>query len=818
MADNISVTRQINSVSAIQTVNSVVVSAPGPQGPAGTFVVDNIPTIYPIINISGSIGYNTSYIPASATYSSSAGISGSTSQTNFSTLTLSGSNVATQSYVNTQDILYYASAQSYANSGSLNAYGQASAFSVTTANSASSNAYNQASAFAITQSNSASLNAYNSASAFTVSQGYQTSNGSVAYSTNSGYSNYAINSGSLGGITSGSYAQLNSPTFIGTPLAPTAGSGTNNTQIATTAYVRGEISNLVASAPTTLDTLNELATALGNDPNFATTTASQIGLKANTTYVDSQDQSYYASAQAYTTSRGYVTSAGSVAYATNAGSAINATSAGSAVTSTSATYSAWLDGYPASAWALLSSPSFTGTPLAPTAASTNSSTQIATTAFVNTAVANQAVISASLGYYGAFSSSSTQALQTINVGQPITLNQNDGSNGISITNNLSGSASRITFQYPGVYNIQWSGQFQNSGTSLDHDVKVWLKYNGTDVPGSTGIVTIPKKHSGVNGGVLPSWNFIITVNAGDFYEFYWTANDTDVSLVYLSPNSVPGTQSVIVTAQLVTYIQSASTTPYASSAGYSSSFGGNLVGNTISSPSGSITTTSSIRTSGAITAADIVESTFTSSGVVVNNSSGLLNSSSSLAISLGGTGQIYGSALIGRSTLLADRVKASNNTTPEAVFYDSSATTPQYINLEPDTTYSFDGYIGIAKDGTLALPNARILYYNTGSNTITPQAISCFAVTRANTAVLGGIDITAANTTVNSGGTTNSGANFHWQFSGVIRTNSASGGRFTIAVSTAQTLGTAFTFKAGSYINVVKLGSGSAVNFGNWTA
>lgn len=78
-----------------------------------------------------------------------------------------------------------------------------------------------------------------------------------------------------------SKASLNSPTFSGIPTVPTANSGTNSTQIASTAFVRNEISNLVASAPSTLDTLNELATALGNDPNFATTVTNNLAGKAN---------------------------------------------------------------------------------------------------------------------------------------------------------------------------------------------------------------------------------------------------------------------------------------------------------------------------------------------------------------------------------------------------------------------------------------------------------------------------------------------------------------------------------------------------------
>ena len=75
------------------------------------------------------------------------------------------------------------------------------------------------------------------------------------------------------------YAPIASPSFTGTPSAPTAAAGTNTTQIATTAFVRTEITNLVDAAPATLDTLNELAAALGDDPNFATTVADSIATK-----------------------------------------------------------------------------------------------------------------------------------------------------------------------------------------------------------------------------------------------------------------------------------------------------------------------------------------------------------------------------------------------------------------------------------------------------------------------------------------------------------------------------------------------------------
>jgi hypothetical protein len=90
------------------------------------------------------------------------------------------------------------------------------------------------------------------------------------------------------GVTSAIQTQLDnkaplaSPALTGTPTAPTASAVTNDTQIATTAFVATAVANLVDSAPAALNTLDELANALGDDANFATTVSTNIGLKANT--------------------------------------------------------------------------------------------------------------------------------------------------------------------------------------------------------------------------------------------------------------------------------------------------------------------------------------------------------------------------------------------------------------------------------------------------------------------------------------------------------------------------------------------------------
>lgn len=102
----------------------------------------------------------------------------------------------------------------------------------------------------------------------------------------SGITDLAIVDGGTGASTAAQAlanlggAPLASPELTGAPTVPTAAAGTNNTQIANTAFVQAAIAALVAAAPATLDTLKELAAALGDDPNFATKITNALALKA----------------------------------------------------------------------------------------------------------------------------------------------------------------------------------------------------------------------------------------------------------------------------------------------------------------------------------------------------------------------------------------------------------------------------------------------------------------------------------------------------------------------------------------------------------
>jgi hypothetical protein len=148
--------------------------------------------------------------------------------------------------------------------------------------------------------------------------------------------------------------------------------------------------------------------------------------------------------------------------------------------------------------------------------------------------------------YGAFSSDQDQTA-TANTATLMTLNTTDFSNEVSISN------SEITVANAGVYNLQFSAQFQNTDTAFQ-DVYIWLKQNGTDITGSTGFISIPNRHAGTNGHSIVGWNYFLSMNANDYIEIYWSVPTTDVTIQHLAASGTPtkpSTQSVVATLSFV---------------------------------------------------------------------------------------------------------------------------------------------------------------------------------------------------------------------------------------------------------------------------
>jgi len=148
--------------------------------------------------------------------------------------------------------------------------------------------------------------------------------------------------------------------------------------------------------------------------------------------------------------------------------------------------------------------------------------------------------------YGAFSSDQDQTA-TVNTATLMTLNTTDFSNQVSI------SSSKITVVNAGIYNLQFSAQFQNTDTAFQ-DVYIWLRQNGVDIPGSTDFISVPNRHAGTDGHSIIGWNYFLNMAASDYIEIYWSVPNVAVTIQHLAASGTPtkpSTQSVVATMSFV---------------------------------------------------------------------------------------------------------------------------------------------------------------------------------------------------------------------------------------------------------------------------
>jgi hypothetical protein len=150
--------------------------------------------------------------------------------------------------------------------------------------------------------------------------------------------------------------------------------------------------------------------------------------------------------------------------------------------------------------------------------------------------------------YGAFSDFTDQTT-TVNTATLMTLDTTDFSNGVSVVSN-----SKITVEYAGIYNLQFSVQLQNLDNA-PQDVFIWLKQNGTDITGSTGLVGMSaRKSAGVPFHDIKGWNYFLNMNAGDYVQIYWSTTSVDVTIQTYPASGTPtkpSTASIVATLSFV---------------------------------------------------------------------------------------------------------------------------------------------------------------------------------------------------------------------------------------------------------------------------
>lgn len=145
---------------------------------------------------------------------------------------------------------------------------------------------------------------------------------------------------------------------------------------------------------------------------------------------------------------------------------------------------------------------------------------------------------------GLFFSTTTQTLAATNTAKPIEFEITYLANGVEVN---AGTESRIYASYDGVYNFQFSGQLTSTNSSAK-TVFVWIVRNGVDIGYSTHAYSI----SGSGHLLEISWNFSIDMQDGNYIEFEWAADDTNVSLTATAATSPhPGIPSAVCAVSYV---------------------------------------------------------------------------------------------------------------------------------------------------------------------------------------------------------------------------------------------------------------------------
>ena len=142
--------------------------------------------------------------------------------------------------------------------------------------------------------------------------------------------------------------------------------------------------------------------------------------------------------------------------------------------------------------------------------------------------------------YGVFLDQLDQVAESINTAYPVKLRTTDISSGISVA-----SDSRITVTHTGIYNFQFSLQLNNTGgAGSGKEVYIWLRKNGSDVATSNTSVSV---RSDVKY-VVAAWNFVVSLNAGQYIELMWATENTAIIIDYLAATGIyPAIPSVIGT-------------------------------------------------------------------------------------------------------------------------------------------------------------------------------------------------------------------------------------------------------------------------------
>lgn len=141
--------------------------------------------------------------------------------------------------------------------------------------------------------------------------------------------------------------------------------------------------------------------------------------------------------------------------------------------------------------------------------------------------------------YGVFHDTTTQTAAAINTAYAMTFNSTDYSKGVYV----GSPTSRIVVDNPGIYNFQFSAQIDKS-TASAANIWIWARVNGVNIADSASQIRIKDN----NSETIAAWNWVLRLNANDYFEIMWEVDDTDIQLINFPSTAIhPAVPSVILT-------------------------------------------------------------------------------------------------------------------------------------------------------------------------------------------------------------------------------------------------------------------------------
>lgn len=144
--------------------------------------------------------------------------------------------------------------------------------------------------------------------------------------------------------------------------------------------------------------------------------------------------------------------------------------------------------------------------------------------------------------HGSYYSTVDQTIAAINTPYPVTVNNVEAEYSVMVQD-----GSKIVVPYDGVYNFEFSAQVIKTNASAGKAF-FWARVNGLDLSNSNTRIDV----QGSNAAAVAAWNFMLELNAGDFFQLFWAADDTNILLEHdTSPGVGPAIPSVILTVDMV---------------------------------------------------------------------------------------------------------------------------------------------------------------------------------------------------------------------------------------------------------------------------